>query len=414
MSSLGLDPTTTWEALISGQHGLGPIEDFDASGFDCRMAAPLTGLDSALLDIHPREARIMDKPAYMLLAAGRQAFAAAGLAQALLAPQDIGFFAAMGMVDYKVEDLLPAVVKSWDAHGNLDYSSFFAQGYREIYPLWPLSMLNNIGFCQVSVDLGIEGENVVLAPHADACLAAVAEATHTVAAQNARVALAGGVSEKLSPISLARASLFGILNCCEEPLEKACRPFGKDRKGTILGEGCGIVVVETRSHAERRGMPGLAVIQGYAAAYEKSTSGNCPSVKCITQSMRKALHKAALTPKDIDLIIAHGDGTEAGDRNEAEAIQRVYGGRFEEIPVFSSKAALGNLLAGAAALDLILGVQIMQHGRIPPLPGEYSPAKHIRFNLIRRGLDPFNPRHILINACSYEGQAASLIIASVD
>lgn len=420
VSSLGLTASETWDALLSGKHGIQQIDGFDARGFDCQEAAQVHGLNASELNIHPRDARIMDKHSYMLMKSSHDAFKQANLETASIPGEEIGFFVGMGMVDYKIEDIIPSVLKSidpapltvqGDPQCNMDYNTFFSQGYQVIYPLWPLSMLNNISFCQVAINLGIKGENTVFSPHSDSGIHAVAQAVKTIIDEKAKVALAGGVSEKVSPLSLARASLFGILNTSANKM--GCRPFGKDRNGTILGEGCGILTLELRSSADERGVPYLAAITGSGFAFEKSEESNCPTARAISQTMEETIASAKLKPSDIDVIIAHGDGTRTGDKNETEAIHKVFADSINKINVFSSKGALGHLLAGAPAVDTILGIFILKNGIIPATYNSLPPEDNIMFNLVNSKPLKVHPKRIMINAQSYEGQCASLIIESV-
>jgi 3-oxoacyl-(acyl-carrier-protein) synthase len=278
----------------------------------------------AELGVHPRDARIMDTHAHLLMKSTRDAFQQAGLDRTSIPREEIGFFAGMGMVDYEVEDLLPAVVKSLDGRGTLDYSAFYSRAYTEIYPLWPLKMLNNIGFCQVAMQLNIQGENTVFSPHGDSGAMAVTEGVKSVRDQRVQVVLCGGVSEKVNPSSLARAHLSGILNTVDSQKGFLCRPFAMDRKGTVLGEGCGVVALELESSARKRGVPMVASATGYGCSCEISNSHSGPTARASSLAMREGLDRAGLKPSEIDLIIAHGDGTVSGDRNEIEAIHDVF------------------------------------------------------------------------------------------
>lgn len=413
VSALGLNPLETWTALLSRKSGIRTIEEFDVRGFECRTAAKVSGLGAVDLDLHPRDSRIMDTHAFMLMKCSQDAFRQAALDQASIPPEEVGFFAGIGMVDYNIEDLLPAVSKSIDASGDLDYEAFYAHGFQEIYPLWPLSMLNNISFCQVAINLGIEGENGVFSPHADSCVQAIAEAAQTVLEQKATAVLAGGVSEKVSPLSLARALLSGNLNTEDRNQEVKCRPFDKNRQGTILGEGGGMVVLESQSNAEKRNVPGLAAVAGHGNVFGKSDVFNCPTREAIAGSMLKAIEHAGLTPADIDVVIAHGDGTKEGDKNESEAIRQVFDEAANTVKVFASKGAIGHLLSGAPAVDVILGIQMIQNGIIPAIGGYTAGDDNLLGDLLCRWPIKKAPERILINAHSYEGQAASVIIESV-
>jgi 3-oxoacyl-[acyl-carrier-protein] synthase II len=344
----------------------------------------------------------------------RDAFQQAGLDRTSIPREEIGFFAGMGMVDYEVEDLLPAVVKSLDGRGHLDYSAFYSQAYTEIYPLWPLKMLNNIGFCQVATQLNIQGENTVFSPHGDSGAMAVTEGMKSVRSQRAQVVLCGGVSEKVNPSSLARAHLSGILNTVDPQKGFLCRPFAMDRKGTVLGEGCGVVALELESSARKRGVPMVASATGYGCSCEISNSHSGPTARAFSLAMREGLDRAGLKPSEIDLIIAHGDGTVSGDRNEIEAIHDVFSDCLNQIHIFSSKAALGHLLAGAPLIDVILGVRMLTDGIVPAMPHPSPPDPSIRFHVVQGTSLRKDVRRILINCQSVEGQAASLVLETVN
>jgi 3-oxoacyl-[acyl-carrier-protein] synthase II len=410
VTSLGPGVSETWDALISGRSGIRRIDTFDVHGFECKHAAEVQGFVPDDLNIHPRDSRIMDRHSYMLMKSGRDAFMQSRLDTGSVAPEDIGFFAGMGMVDYNIQDILPSIVKSRDRDGIFEYDRFFSGGYREIHPLWPLSMLNNISFCQVAIDLGIKGENTVFSPHGDSGIHAIMEAYHVVSEKRATVALAGGVSEKISPQSLARASLSGTLNTTDSEDSLYCNPFGKDRRGTVMGEGCGILVLEHESSARERQVRRLAVISGYGASCGLDEEAHCPASEAISFSMEQALAVADLRPSDIDVIIAHGDGTGAGDRNESEAIHHTFKNCISQVPVFTSKGAIGNLLAGASAADVIIGICMLGNGIIPPVCGSYPIDDDILFTVVQGGPLRTAPGRIMINTRSYEGQCASLII----
>jgi 3-oxoacyl-[acyl-carrier-protein] synthase II len=412
--ALGKTPEEGWDALLSGKTGIRPIEGFDAGGFACTSAAQIRDLNVAELGVHPRDARIMDTHSYLLMKSTRDAFQQAGLDRTSIPREEIGFFAGMGMVDYEAEDLLPAVVKSLDGRGHLDYSAFYSQAYMEIYPLWPLKMLNNIGFCQVATQLDIQGENTVFSPHGDSGAMAVTEGMKSVRSQRAQVVLCGGVGEKVNPSSLARAHLSGILNT-EDPQEGfLCRPFAMDRKGSVLGEGSAVVALELESSARNRGVPMVASVTGYGCSCEISNRHSGPTARALSLAMRKGLDRAGLKSSEIDLIIAHGDGTVSADGNEIEAIHDVFSDCLNTIHVFSSKAAVGHLLAGAPLIDLILGVRMLTDGIVPAMPHTSPPDPSIRFHVVQGTSLRRNVRRILINCQSYEGQAASLVLETVN
>jgi 3-oxoacyl-[acyl-carrier-protein] synthase II len=272
-------------------------------------------------------------------------------------------------------------------------------------------MSNNISACQGAIRLNIRGENAVFSPGADAGAQAIAEGVNTLLEGRACAVLAGGVSEKVSPFSVARARLKGVLNTGSESEGIQCRPFGARRQGTVLGEGCGIVSLELRAAADARDVPYEAVITGYGAAFEVD-QGSSPTGNAIARAMNEALERAELRPSDIDVIILHGDGTPIGDRNEISAVQEIFATHVDKIVGFSSKGALGHLSAGAPAVDIILGVWILTHGAIPVTAGAHPLDDSVKFQLTGKSLKGSFKR-LMLNCRSFEGHCGSLIIEAL-
>ncbi len=410
VTALGQSAAETWSGLLSGEEGIRPIEGFNVEGFGCKLAAQVRGLDPEALGLHSKAARIMDTHSFMLMKCAKEAFAQGRLDAAPFAEDEIGFFAGMGMVDYQIDDLVPAVVASKDRDGGLDMEAFYSRGYEAIYPLIILYTLNNVSLCQAAIELKVRGENAVFSPHADSGAYAIAEAVQTLAAGRAEAVLAGGVSEKVSPFGLARAHLQGNLNTVGAGGAALCRPFGADRRGTILGEGCGILALESRASADKRGVPYAAMITGWGSAFGCEEDFNAPTTDAIARAMKTALQSATLSPSDIDLLIAHGDGTSMGDRNEFRAVHEVFANSLDRVVVFSSKGALGHLLAGAPAVDAIMGISMLTEGIIPAALHCAPVDQSVKFRVITKKPVQASPRRLMVNCRSDRGQCASLIL----
>ena len=413
ISALGHSAAETWEGVLSGRSGIRPIEGFDAGGFPCRAAAQVGDLARAGEDIPPRWERISDLHTSMLLKCSREAFREARLDAAPLPPEAIGCYLGMGMVDYRAEDLAPAVLASLGHDGGLDMEAFYSKGFRQIHPLWPLSTLNNIALCQVAIALGISGDNAVFSPDADAGAQAIIEGAEAVREGRARAVLAGGVSGKVCPPALARAHLQGALNAAPGPDGMACHPFAATRSGTIAGEGCAVLCLELRTSADARGVPYAAGVAGYGAACGAAEGFPGAAAPAIARAMRDALRRAGLAPADVDALIAHGDGTWEGDGKEIEAIHEVFAACVGTVRVFSSKGALGHAQAAGPALDTVLGMSVLRSGAIPPAAQGGPPDPRIRFPLGGGRPLPSAPRRVMVNARGHAGQCASLILESL-
>jgi 3-oxoacyl-[acyl-carrier-protein] synthase II len=410
LCALGHSKSSAWHAVLSGKCGMGALLGLHPKAFDGAVGARVRGLDPASLNVPPKMARLTNLPSCMLLKAARDAFLEARLDQSTIPGEEISFFAGMGMVDYELEHLTSAVSNAQTGEGELDINRFLEEGYREIYPLWPLFMLNNVGFCQTAISLGIKGENAVFADQADAGAQAIVEGLWAVREKRARAALVGGVSPKISPFSLARARLAEMSITSSGTQEMECRPLSPLRSGTVLGEGGAVLVLESSSAAMARGVPFAARISGYGLACEKAAGSCAPTERAIADAAKQAMARAGLLPSDVDLVIAHGDGTWAGDRHESKAISRLFSARAPEVRVFSSKGSLGHCLAGALALDMVLAVCILEHQVIPPTLNCDPVEEGIEFDLIKGRSQPARLQRILLNARSPEGQCASFVV----
>jgi 3-oxoacyl-[acyl-carrier-protein] synthase II len=287
VTALGPNLEATWTALASGSRAIGPITRFDASGFACRQAAMLPEIPPAEPDISPREARILGAHGLTLLQAVRQALLQALLPDAGVAPEELALFAATGMVDPLPEDLLPAVRRS-GGPGLLDVHRFLADSFREIHPLWPLQMLNNVACCLVATHVGISGANAVFSSAQDAGLAAILEARAAVAEGRARAAVAAGVSEPVSAFSLGRRHLANPA------------PFAP-------GEGAGALVLETESSALARGARPLAAVTGWGMCFDPDAEAGA------TRAVLQAAERAGVRRDDIQAVVT-SDGSSGIER----------------------------------------------------------------------------------------------------
>jgi 3-oxoacyl-(acyl-carrier-protein) synthase len=221
--------------------------------------------------------------------------------------------------------------------------------------------------------------------------------------------LVGGTSEEITPVSLAR---YLLLNVLSTSFQGVCRPFDVNRSGTVLGEGGAVLVLERRSSAIARDAPCLAELSGIGSACELAGAGTAPTPAAIRKGMVGALSAAGISPRDIDLIIANGDGTPAGDGNEVSAIQELFDRSLDSVGVLSMKGALGHLLAGAPPLDVALGVMMIRERVIPGMAADLTPEPACAMNLLIGGPTRRPLKRILINAQGFAGQCISIVLTA--
>ncbi len=322
--ALGDAPGDVWRRIQAGESALAPITTFDASGFgDPKAAALWTTPDGPEDD---PALRILGSHGRILDAVAREAHEHGGLAA--VARERIGLFAGMGMVDAPVHDLASAALASRRGGAPMKLDAFFDGGYRAVHPLWPLSMLGNVAVGQVSIDLDLRGDNLVLSSDADAGLRAVLEGARSVARGASDAALVGGASGRITPQALARLAL-------------------QERLGPVeLGEGGAMLTVARDGDAR-------AWITGGGSAYGRSLLAPGPDADAWARAIRATLAEAAHDASAVDLVFLHADGLHDADAEERSALEAL---GLDGARTVRTKEALGHMACGAAPVDLALAI----------------------------------------------------------
>jgi len=351
-TALGADLDATWAALLEGRSALAPLRGFDASGFGDPWAAQIWDEPAAPED--DPAMRILGRHGQLLEGVVTRVHEEGG-AHAL--PRDrLGLFVSIGVVDSVVDDLAPAVLAS-RTEGRLDLERFFAGGYRHVHPLWPLSALNNVAAGQISIDLDVRGDNLVLSSQADGGVRALLEAMHAVRDGAADAAIAGGVSEPVGPASLARLRLRGALG------DGPAAPCAADGRGTSPGEGAAALLLR-REVALGAARP-LAFLRGGATAYGRADGRPGPTAEAFGRAVDGALASARLAGRDVDAVLLHAEGRAEADAAELEAVLDVCAGGADRPALLATKGALGHLGSGAPAVDVALALRALGAGVLP-------------------------------------------------
>ena len=334
----GVEPA--WEALWAGRSLLAPDADPELAGFPPVEIARCARIDPESVGADRRAARIMGHHTHMLLAAIHD-LAAEAPADPAVAEEEVAFFAGMDSVDPEKDDLLGAVRES---EGRVDLGHFFSEGMDAIPPLWPLGLLNAIGFSQAAIQRSWRGENAVFSAGPEATARALCEAADSVGAGKAKIALCAGVSGVVSARMLARAQQRGIW----------------PRAGG-LGEGAGVIRLNQPEKADSSEI--LGWLKGHCSVRALEKRGGL--ARAVQESARGALACAGLKPDDVDLLVIHGEGESGADGVEAEAISAVFG---DHKPWgLATKGVFGHLWGGSPALDLIMAIKVLAEGA-PPTP----------------------------------------------
>lgn len=352
VSPLGINAGRTWQALIDGQSGIGPVTNFDAAGFPCRIAGEVKEFDpGAYLD--RKEIRRTDRFMHFAIAASKMALADAGLV-------------IEGEMAYKTGVVIGSGVGGMQT---LEEQAriFFERGPSRVSPFFIPMMIGDMAAGQVSIITGAKGPNSSMVTACASGAHSLAEAYNLIRLGGADAMIAGGAEATITGLAYAGFCAAGALSSMNETPEKASRPFDAKRDGFVMGEGAGILILESLEHAERRGARILAEMAGAGMSGDAyHVTSPHPDGDGAARAMTEALREAQLRPEQVDYINAHGTSTAANDKTETKAIKRVFGDRAYKVAISSTKSMTGHLLGAAGGLEAAICVMVIERGIVPP------------------------------------------------
>ncbi|OGO03327.1 MAG: beta-ketoacyl-[acyl-carrier-protein] synthase II [Chloroflexi bacterium RBG_13_53_26] len=359
ISATGCTVPDMWQSLIAGRSGVDYISSFDTTPFATKFAAEVKGFDPGDY-VTQKEAHRMDRFAQFAVAASMQATAAADLKIASNGAEETGV-----IVGNSVCGLL-SVCEQLELLNR--------EGPRRISPILAPTMTGDAAAVQVALLLGAKGPSYSPSSACSSGADAIGQAYELVRHGEAEVMIAGGTEAPIGPICLAAFSAARALSTRNTSPQTACRPFDAQRDGFVLGEGAGIIVLESLDHALSRGVPILAELAGYSATSDAfHLTQPSPDGEGATRALRIAMERAGLKPSDIDYINAHGTSTLLNDRAETRAIKNVFGPDAYRIPISATKSMTGHLLGAAGVVEAIICVLAINHGVVPPTINLDSP-----------------------------------------
>lgn len=352
VTPLGNDVPTTWEALVAGRNGIGPITCFDASDMEVRIAAEVKDFDAVDL-FGRREARRNDRFTLFALEAASQAITDANL------EFDDDLKQATGVVIGTGIGGIVTLLKNYDV--------LRESGPRRVSPFMIPMMMPNAAAAAVSIAYGLQGPNISVASACATGTNAVGEAAEMIRRGQTDVMLCGGSEAAIEPISVSAFKNMGALSTRNDEPERASRPFDAERDGFIMAEGAGILLLESLEHAQRRGACIHAELIGYGSTADAShITAPDESGTGAARAMTAALRDAGLAPEAVDYINAHGTSTPLNDRMETRAIRQVFGPHADRLAISSTKSMTGHLMGAAGAVEAIACVKSLETGWAPP------------------------------------------------
>jgi 3-oxoacyl-[acyl-carrier-protein] synthase II len=420
VTPLGNTGDELWDGLCAGKCGIDRIQAFEPSGFTCQLAGEIK--DFKIRDYIPKSFRkstkLMSRDIELSIAAAREAFADAGIVtkadeseQITLDSQRTAIILGAGLISCDLVELAPAVAASI-TDGKFDIKKWGKDGLEHVTPLWLLKYLPNMLGCHIGIIHDIQGPGNTITCAEVGGLLAIAEARDIIARGDSDAALTGAAEAKVNPIVMIRQMLLKrATNACNDQPEKACRPFDADAKGSVFGEGAGLLVLENLETAKNRGAKIYAEIVGIGESnninpqYEHLE----PDGRGLQIAIEQAMNEACITPDRLDLIIPHGTGIPADDLAESKALEAALGDAVKDIPVLPTKSMLSNTGAASGAVDVIVAASAIRDKKIPAAKNCDSIAEGCDLNIVKEPIEK-EIKYVLCCCYTYGAQTAAIVL----
>jgi len=396
LTPLGNDVESSWENLVAGQSGAGPITQFDSSGFYVHFACEVKGFDATDF-IDRKQARRMDRFAHLIVAAARMAERDAGL-EISAEPDRIGAAIATGIGGLKAFQ---------DCHSEL-----LERGPDRVNPFSIPEIIPNMGAAWVSMQLGTQGP---LSSQCTACAAsnmALGEGADAIRLGRADVMLCGGTEAPVTEVGIAGFSAMRALSRRNDAPEKASRPFDAERDGFVMGEAGAVLVLEELEHARARGAKIYAELLGYGVSSDaRHITEPDPTGLNPARAMTMAFRDAGIEPEEVDYINAHGTSTPVGDASETRVLKIALGEEnARKTPVSSTKGATGHCLGAAGAVEAIFTTLAVNRGAMPPTINYEQPDPECDLDYIPNESREADVHVGVSNSFGFGGHNATVVI----
>lgn len=395
ISSVGLTCEETFDNLVAGKSGVGRITLFDSSRLPCQVAGEVKGFDPKNYMDH-KKARRIGRYAQFSIAATREALAQAKLDLTAEDPSRIACLVSSAIGDFPMlEDQIKL---------------FFEKGQGKVNPFTVPRVSTSMAAGNIALEFNLTGVSYGVSSACATGSHSLATAVMILKLGLADVALAGGAEAAICETFLESYAVMRALSTRNDEPERASRPFDRDRDGFVIGEGCGVLVLETLERAQRRGANILAELSGIGMSCDAFhiTSAH-PDGRGAAQSMSAALQSAGLEPADVDYINAHGTATQVNDPIETNAVKTVFGERAYQTPVSSIKSMIGHSIGAAGALEAIACIMAINAGIIPPTINLDKPDPKCDLDYVPHTAREKELNVVMSNSFAFGGQNCTLI-----
>jgi 3-oxoacyl-[acyl-carrier-protein] synthase II len=395
---IGNDFPTYWSNLVAGVTGTRRIQGFDPTGFEVQIAAEVLGFDPTAA-MEPKMARRMSRFVHFAMAAGKEAVADSGIDFAAMSQDERD---RVGVVVNTGGGGIEEIIDGTHVHDT--------KGPRFVSAFAIPALSGSMGACMLSMEYGLTGPVMTQVAACATSVIAFHDALRLIRTGECDVVLAGGSEAPVVPMGIAALGNMTALSKRNNSPETASRPFDVTRDGFVLGEGGGVVVVESLAHAEARGATPIAeVIGGALTADAFHISAPEPSGRGQARAMTLALKNAGVAPDEIDYIVAHGTATPLNDATETRAIKAAYGDHAKKVAISSPKSMIGHLVGAAGIASALAGLGAIRDQVIPPTANLHTPDPECDLDYVPLTARKAKVETVAINGFGFGGQNAVAI-----
>jgi 3-oxoacyl-[acyl-carrier-protein] synthase II len=399
IASLGHNVGDFWANILAGKNGIERVTLFDAKDYACQIGAEVRGWEAAQ-HMDAKEVRRNDRYTHFGFCAAKQAVADAKLDMTKEDPDRVGVIIGSGIGGMLTIEL--------------QHSVLLERGPRKVSPFMIPALISNMCGGLVAIELGARGPNFGVVSACATATHAIGESFRMVRSGEADVMVCGGSEAAITPLAYAGFCSMKAMSTNNENPQKASRPFDLNRDGFIMGEGAGILVIESMEHALARGARIYCELAGYAAtcdAYHITSPD--PDGKGLSLAMTRALNDARVAPHEIDYINAHGTSTPYNDKFETLAIKKVFGDHARKVLISSTKSMTGHLLGAAGGIESIISVKTIETGEVPPTINYETPDPDCDLDYVPNVKRSAVVRTVLSDNLGFGGQNAALVFRKI-
>ncbi len=397
ITPLGLDAASSWEALLAGKSGIGPITHFDATEYDTHIAGEVKGFDPEAV-IPAKQCRRMDRFVQLAVCGALQLVEHAAYRVDESNAERTGVILGVGLGGLSTIETF--------------HSKLLESGPSRVSPFYIPMLISNMAPGQVAIFTGVKGVNVVMTSACASALHAIGYSFSDIMLDRCDAVITGGMEATITPMGISGfTSMKALSTKFQDEPHRASRPFDADRSGFVMGEGAGMLMVESLDSALARGATIYAEILGFGAsddAYHMVAPHETGEGMAL--AMKRALADAGIKPSDVDHVSAHGTSTSANDAAETRALHAVFGDHAPKLAITAVKSQIGHLLGAAGGAASVFATLSLHTGMVPGTINQENRDPECDLNYMANGSQKLDPRIAMINAFGFGGTNASLVL----